>query len=117
MLDRLISGAGAVADAADRAVRALVRGGGGSGFARQPGSLLMAAAFAVLAAALVVVGLDQHRSDAAPTGAGGHRRGEPRRSDRGRQTAHVATQYVESTISMGMGNRAPAKSDAAGTTL
>jgi hypothetical protein len=29
----------------------------------------------------------------------------------------VATQYVESTISMGMGNRAPAKSDAAGTTL
>jgi hypothetical protein len=96
MLDRLISGAGAVADAADRAVRALARGGGGSAFGRQPGSLLMAGGLAVLAIALVVVGLE---SSIDPT---------PRRlapadiatanlADRTvvDMAGHVATQYVE----------------------
>ena len=38
MLDRLISGAGAVTDAADRLVRALGRGGGDGFLGRRPGS-------------------------------------------------------------------------------
>ena len=41
MLDRLISGAGAVTDAADRMVRAVGRGGGESLLGHRPGSALV----------------------------------------------------------------------------
>ena len=58
MLDRLISGAGAVTDGADRSVRALA-GGSQRGFATtRPGSLLVAAVLLVLAGMLVVAGLE-----------------------------------------------------------
>ena len=43
MLDRLISGAGAVTDTADRVVRAIGRGGGESLLGRRPGSVIVAA--------------------------------------------------------------------------
>lgn len=56
MLDRIISGAGAVADAADRMVRVLGRSGGL--FGHRPGSVLVAAVCAVLAVILVFAGLE-----------------------------------------------------------
>ena len=58
MLDRLISGAGAVTDGADRSVRPLA-GGSQRGFATtRPGSLLVAALLLLLAGMLVVAGLE-----------------------------------------------------------
>ena len=58
VLDRLISGAGAVADAADRAVRLLV-GGWRGGFAMtRPGSIVVAGLLLVLAGILVAAGLE-----------------------------------------------------------
>ena len=58
MLDRLISGAGAVTDAADRAVRLLV-GGWRGGFAMtRPGSIVVAGLLLVLAGILVAAGLE-----------------------------------------------------------
>ena len=58
MLDRLISGAGAVTDAADRAVRLLV-GGWRGGFAMtRPGSVVVAGLLLVLAGILVAAGLE-----------------------------------------------------------
>ena len=58
MLDRLISGAGAVTDAADRAVRLLV-GGWRGGFAMtRPGSIVVAGLLLVLAGKLVAAGLE-----------------------------------------------------------
>jgi hypothetical protein len=96
MLDRLISGAGAVADAADRAVRALARGGGGSAFGRQPGSLLLAGGFAVLAVALVVVGLESSLDPTprrlAPADIATAKLGDRTVVD---MAGHVATHYVE----------------------
>ncbi len=58
MLDRLISGAGAVTDAADRLVRALGRGAGDGFLGRRPGSVLVAAICAVLAAILLFAGIE-----------------------------------------------------------
>lgn len=58
MLDRLISGAGAVTDAADRLVRALGRGAGDGFLGRRPGSVLVAAICAVLAGILLVAGIE-----------------------------------------------------------
>ena len=58
VLDRLISGAGAVTDAADRAVRLLV-GGWRGGFAMtRPGSIVVAGLLLVLAGILVAAGLE-----------------------------------------------------------
>ena len=58
MLDRLISGAGALTDGADRSVRAL-SGGSRSGFAStRPGSLLVVALLVVLAGLLILAGLE-----------------------------------------------------------
>src|SRR5580765_7259912 len=58
MLDRLISGAGALTDGADRSVRA-VSGGSRSGFASTgPGSLLVVALLVVLAGLLILAGLE-----------------------------------------------------------
>ena len=58
MLDRLISGAGAVTDGADRSVRAL-SGGSRRGFASTgPGSLLVVALLVALAGLLVLAGLE-----------------------------------------------------------
>ena len=58
MLDRLISGAGAVTDAADRLVRALGRGGGEGLLGHRPGSVAVAAICLVLAGILVFAGLE-----------------------------------------------------------
>jgi hypothetical protein len=58
LLDRLISGAGAVTDAADRVVRALGRGGGGSLIGSRPGSLIVAGICFALAAILALAGLE-----------------------------------------------------------
>lgn len=58
MLDRLISGAGALTDGADRSVRAL-SGGSRRGFTSTgPGSLLVVALLTVLAGLLVLAGLE-----------------------------------------------------------
>ena len=58
MLDRLISGAGAVTDTADRLVRAIGRGGGESLLGHRPGSLVVAAICAVLAGILLFAGIE-----------------------------------------------------------
>ncbi len=58
MLDRLISGAGAIADAADRLVRTLGRGGSESLLGHRPGSVLVAAVCAIMAGILVLAGLE-----------------------------------------------------------
>ena len=58
MLDRLISGAGALTDGADRSVRALSRSSR-SGFAStRPGSLLVVGLLTVLAGLLILAGLE-----------------------------------------------------------
>lgn len=57
MLDRLISGAGAVADGADRSVR-LVAGGSRGSDVTTPGSVLVAAMLVILAGMLVLAGLE-----------------------------------------------------------
>lgn len=58
MLDRLISGAGALTDGADRSVRAL-SGGSRSGFAStRPGSLLVVALLVGVAGLLILAGLE-----------------------------------------------------------
>ena len=66
MLDRLISGAGAVTDAADRVVRAIGRGGGEGLLGRRPGSVVVAAICAVLAGILVFAGHRGHRQPDRP---------------------------------------------------
>ena len=58
MLDRLISGAGAVTDAADRAVRLLVGGWRGGLRDDAPGSVVVAGLLLVLAGILVAAGLE-----------------------------------------------------------
>lgn len=58
MRDRLISGAGAITDLADRLVRSLGRGGGPGLLGQRPGSVLVAALCAILAGILVVAGLE-----------------------------------------------------------
>ena len=58
MLDRLISGAGAVADGADRSVRVLASGSRGGFATTRPGSLAIAAVLGILAALLVFAGLE-----------------------------------------------------------
>jgi hypothetical protein len=58
MLDRLISGAGAVTDAADRSVRLLASGSRRDLLGTRPGSLVVAATLFVLAALLVLAGLE-----------------------------------------------------------
>jgi hypothetical protein len=58
MLDRLISGAGAVTDAADRSVRSMERGSGSGLASTRPGSVAVAAILLILAAILVMAGLE-----------------------------------------------------------
>ena len=58
MLDRLISGAGAVTDAADRVVRAIGRAGGQGMFGHRPGSVIVAAVCLVLAGILIFAGIE-----------------------------------------------------------
>lgn len=58
MLDRLISGAGAVTDGADRSVRLLTSGSRGGFEATRPGSILVAGMLFVLAAILLVAGVE-----------------------------------------------------------
>lgn len=58
MLDRLISGAGAVTDGADRSIRVLAIGSRGGFATTRPGSLAVAAILAILAAMLVLAGLE-----------------------------------------------------------
>ena len=67
MLDRLISGAGAVTDAADRLVRALGRGGAERLLGHRPGSVLVAATCAVFAGILVLAGLEATDNPTAVT--------------------------------------------------
>ncbi|MGZ9276870.1 MAG: hypothetical protein ACXW4L_07100 [Candidatus Limnocylindrales bacterium] len=62
MLDRLISGAGAVSHLADRLIHVFVRGGS---LAHQPAGLLLAGLLAVAALVLVVVAVD-NSGDATP---------------------------------------------------
>ena len=58
MLDRLISGAGALADAADRSVRSIVSGPRRGFGTTRPGSALVAAVLVGLAALLVAAGIE-----------------------------------------------------------
>lgn len=58
MLDRLISGAGAVTDGADRSVRLLTSRSTGRSAAARPGSVAVAAALFVLAALLLLAGIE-----------------------------------------------------------
>jgi hypothetical protein len=58
MLDRLISGAGAITDLADRLARMFTRRGGQDILGRRPGSVLVAIGLAVLAGFLGLVGLE-----------------------------------------------------------
>jgi hypothetical protein len=58
MLDRLISGAGAVTDAADRSVRSLGIGWSGREAAGRPGSLIVAGVLALLSGMLVLAGFE-----------------------------------------------------------
>ena len=58
MIDRLISGAGAVTDGADRSVRALASGSRRERAATSPGSLLVVAVLLMLAGILVLAGLE-----------------------------------------------------------
>ena len=58
MLDRLISGAGALTDGADRSVRALSGGPGRGSAGTRPGSLLVVALLVVLAGLLILAGLE-----------------------------------------------------------
>jgi hypothetical protein len=58
MLDRLISGAGALTDLADRSVRVFTRRSAGDLLGHRPGSVAVAALLAALALVLVLVGLE-----------------------------------------------------------
>jgi hypothetical protein len=58
VLDRWISGAGAVTDGADRSVRLLIGGWRGGSAMTRPGSLVVAALLLVLAGVLVAAGLE-----------------------------------------------------------
>lgn len=58
MLDRLISGAGAITDLADRLARLFTRRGGQDILGRRPGSVIVAIGLAVLAVFLGLVGLE-----------------------------------------------------------
>lgn len=58
MLDRLISGAGAVTDGADRSVRLLASGSRREIATTRPGSVLVAALLAILAGVLVLAGIE-----------------------------------------------------------
>ena len=58
MLDRLISGAGAITDLFDRGVRAIARSAGSRVADTRPGSALVAVALALLALGLGVVGFE-----------------------------------------------------------
>ena len=58
MLDRLISGAGAVTDAADRSARIVTRRSDGDLLGHRPGSVFVAGVLAALAVALAIVGLE-----------------------------------------------------------
>src|ERR1044072_7519522 len=58
MLDRLISGAGALTDGADRSVRALSWGWRSGYWSARPGSMVVVALLAVLAAVLILAGLE-----------------------------------------------------------
>ena len=58
MIDRLISGAGALADRADRFARLFTRRSDGDPLGVRPGSIGVAAILAIVAVVLVVVGLD-----------------------------------------------------------
>jgi hypothetical protein len=58
MLDRLISGAGALTDRADRFARLFSRRAAGDLLGHRPGSVVVAAVLGILAVVLVVVGLE-----------------------------------------------------------
>ena len=58
MLDRLISGAGAITDLADRIARAFTGRASGNVLGHRPGSLIVAAGLGVLAVVLVLVGIE-----------------------------------------------------------
>lgn len=67
MLDRLISGAGALTDAADRLVRVFERGSGGGVLGHRPGSVVVAGICAVLAVILVIAGIESTDNPTALT--------------------------------------------------
>ena len=58
MLDRMISGAGAVTDGADRAVRSLTSRAAGSPVASRPGSVLVAVLLFILAGLFLLAGVE-----------------------------------------------------------
>ncbi len=70
MVDRLIAGAGAVTDAADRAVRAVLRSAGSHVGDTRPGSVGLAAILLLAAGALVLLGLESSVGPLRAIGAG-----------------------------------------------
>jgi hypothetical protein len=96
MLDRLLAGAGAVTDAADRAVRAVLRGAGSSAADTRPGSLALAALLLLFSAGFALVALE---ADVGPlrTMRAGDVAADTALADRIHATVdgHLASTYVE----------------------
>jgi hypothetical protein len=96
MLDRLLAGAGAVTDAADRAVRAVMRGAGSSAADTRPGSLALAALLLLFSAGFALVALE---ADVGPlrTMRAGDIAADNALDDRIHATVdgHLASTYVE----------------------
>ena len=96
MLDRMISGAGAVTDAADRSVRLLASGSRRGLATTRPGSVVVAAILLVLAACSSLAGLeatdprDAGRRSTPPAVADGRDLGEPDLRDAQRVARHAA---------------------------
>ena len=101
MLDRLIAGAGAITDAADRAVRAVLRSAGSHAADRRPGSVGLAVILLLLAGAFLLVGLESRVGPLRTLTAGGI----PDDASLGDRvhatvTGHLASTYVESFLDL-----------------
>ncbi len=102
MLDRLISGAGAITDLFDRGVRAIARSAGSRVADTRPGSALVAVALALLALGLGVVGFESGstggpRTLGAADVAAGDGLGERAYAT---VTGHLSSTYVETYIDL-----------------
>lgn len=96
MFDRLIAGAGAITDAADRAVRAVLRSAGSHAADRRPGSVGLAVVLLLFAGAFLLVGLES-RVGPLRTLTAGAIPDDASLGDRvhATVTGHLASTYVE----------------------
>ena len=119
MLDRTISGAGALTDLADRAVRPLGQRRVPNPLATRPGSVIVVVLLVLLAALLVLAGLEV-TDDASPRVlAAGAITADAGLPDRLYTTisGSVSPDYVETFFDLnGNGERTPTRSRPSGTT-